>query len=190
MRKLILVAHISLDGFVAGLKGEIEGFDAAEENLQFVCGLTEDADAALFGRITYQWLEGAWPTAGRKPNATKGEIAYSNWYNKAQKIVFSRTLGRESLKNTIIVRGDIWNEVTKIKSQSGKNILIFGSPTVSQELMRLHLIDSCWIFVNPVFFGKGIPLFTELKEKRKLKPLTTHIFHNGEIAVNYTIDNE
>ncbi len=190
MRRLILVAHISLDGFVAGPKGEIDGFDAGEENLQFVCGLTEDADAAMFGRITYEWLDGGWPTAGSKPNATKGEIAYSHWYNKAQKIVFSRTLGRENRKNTIIVRGDIVNEVTKIKNQSGKNILIFGSPNVTQELMRLDLIDACWIFVNPVFFGKGIPLFTELKNKRKLQPLSTHIFHNGEVAINYAVGKE
>jgi hypothetical protein len=53
MRKLILLAHISLDGFVAELNGELDGFPHGEENLQFVCALTEDADAALFGRVSY-----------------------------------------------------------------------------------------------------------------------------------------
>ena len=53
MRELILVVHTSLDDFVAGAKGELDGFDAGEENLQFVCKLTEEADTALFGRISY-----------------------------------------------------------------------------------------------------------------------------------------
>ncbi len=187
MRKLILVAHISLDGFVAGLKGEIDGFDAAEENLRFVCSLTDDADAALFGRVTYQWLDSFWTTAGRRPNATKGEVLYSNWYNNVQKIVMSKTLASEKLNNVYIVSDDIVNTVTAIKNQSGKNILIFGSPSVAQELLRVNLIDACWIFVNPVFFGKGIPLFRELKSKTQLKPLTTRIFSNGEIAIHYAV---
>jgi hypothetical protein len=54
MRKLILIVHTSLDGFVAGLKGELDGFDASQENLEFVCKITEEADAALFGRISYK----------------------------------------------------------------------------------------------------------------------------------------
>jgi hypothetical protein len=52
MRKLILVVHTSLDGFVAGPKGELDGFDADEENLLFIGKLTEEADTALFGRIS------------------------------------------------------------------------------------------------------------------------------------------
>jgi hypothetical protein len=54
MRNLILVVRVSLDGFVAGVKGELDGFHASDENLRFVCSLTEDADAALFGRISHQ----------------------------------------------------------------------------------------------------------------------------------------
>jgi dihydrofolate reductase len=87
MRKLILIVHACPDGFVAGPKGELDGFDAGEENLEFVCKLTEEADTALFGRISYQLLNSWWPTARDRPNATKGEIAYSNWYNNAKKIV-------------------------------------------------------------------------------------------------------
>ena len=66
MRKLVLVVHVSLDGFVAGPKGELDGFDAGEENLEFVCGLTKDADAALFGRLSYEMINGHWPTVKDK----------------------------------------------------------------------------------------------------------------------------
>ncbi|MFI5187151.1 MAG: dihydrofolate reductase family protein, partial [Chitinophagales bacterium] len=71
MRELILVVHIPLDGFVAGPKGELDGFDASEENLQFVCSLTEDADTALFGRNSYQLLNSHWPTAKDRPMRQK-----------------------------------------------------------------------------------------------------------------------
>ena len=189
MRKLILLAHISLDGFVAGSKGELDDFDASDENLAFVTELTENADAALFGRKSYQMLEEYWPTAKDRPNATKAEIGYSNWYNSATKIVFSKTLSLQNLKNTIVINENIPDEIIKIKEQAGKNILIFGSPSVSQLLMQSDLIDSYWIFINPIIFGKGIPLFAEQINKSKLKILSTKQFANGELAINYVVEN-
>jgi len=188
MRKLILIAHTSLDGFVAGTKGELTDFDVSDENLAFVCTLTDEADAALFGRISYQLLDGYWPSAKDREHATKAEVAFSNWYNNAAKIVFSKTLSAENLNNTIIIREIISSEISKIKEENGKDILIFGSPSVSQILMELNLIDSYWIFINPIIFGKGIPLFAELTNKSKLKILATKQFANGELAINYVVE--
>src|ERR1700712_2979641 len=110
MRKLILVVHTSLDGFVAGPNGELNGFEAGQENLAFVCKLTEEADAALFGRVSYQLLDSYWPTAKNLLNATKKEIAYSNWYNNAHKIVISKTMQGQSKENTTIIRDNVYNE--------------------------------------------------------------------------------
>ena len=185
MGKLVLVVHISLDGFVAGLKGELDGFEPDEENLQFVCSLTENADTALFGRISYQLLNRYWPTASLRPNATKGEIVYSNWYNGAKKIVISKTMTAENLDNTTVISKNLLDEIVRIKEQAEKSILIFGSPMVSQLLMQHNLIDSYWIFVNPIMFGQGIPLFTDLSHKIELNLVTTRKFFNGEIALNY-----
>src|SRR5215831_2015105 len=102
MRKLVLLAHTSLDGFVASPQGELDDFDPGEENLQFVCDLTEQADSALFGRVSYELLNKYWPTAKDLPNASKGAVAYSNWYNAAKKIVISKTMKDQNLKNTIV----------------------------------------------------------------------------------------
>lgn len=190
MRKLVLIVHTSLDGFVAGTKGELSGFEAGEENLAFVAELTGEVDAALFGRISYQLLDGFWPTAKDRPNATTGEIAYSTWYANVHKIVVSKTLTNQQLPNTTIISGDVIAEISDIKKQTGKEILIFGSPSVAQILMQHDLIDSYWIFINPIIFGKGIPLFTELPNKSKLKLLTTKQFPNGEIAMNYVVERE
>src|SRR5580765_4093882 len=167
MRKLILLVHTSLDGFVAGAEGELDDFDVSEENLQFVCSLTGEADSALFGRISYELLNSYWTDAKNLPTASKGTIAFSSWYNSARKIVISKTMMEQNKNNTIIISDDIANELIKIKNQPGKDILIFGSPSVSQLLMQNDLVDSYWIFVNPIIFGKGIPLFTEMSNKIK-----------------------
>jgi dihydrofolate reductase len=188
MRKLILVAHTSLDGFVAGTKGELDGFDASDENLAFVCKLTEEADAALFGRISYELLNDFWPTAKDRSNATKAQIEFSNWYNNSKKIIFSKTMSEDGLINTTIINKNISNEIDKIKEQTGKDILIFGSPASSQTLMQLDLIDSYWIFVNPVIFGEGIALFASQANKSTLKLLDTKQFLNGELALHYVVE--
>jgi dihydrofolate reductase len=185
MRRLILVVHTSLDGFVAGVKGELDGFDASEENLEFVCGLTEEADTALFGRISYQLLDSHWPTAKDLPGASKGTVAYSNWYNSAHKIVISKTLPKDHLNNSTIISENIPNEIIKIKEGVGKDILIFGSPATSQLLMQHGLIDEYRVFVNPAIFGKGIPLFAPLLNNIKLRLLASKQFSNGEIALHY-----
>jgi dihydrofolate reductase len=190
MRKLILIVHTSLDGFVAGPNGELDGFDNKAENLEFVVSLTETADSALFGRISFQLLESYWPTARDHPGATKGEVLYSNWYNQAHKIVFSKTLSQDNLQHTTILREIHSEEINKIKNQRGENILIFGSPSVAQQMMPIDLIDEFWIFINPIVFGTGIPLFNEMADKIKLKLLNTHTFSNGEIALHYISDKK
>ena len=187
MRKLVLVVHTSLDGYVAGINGELTGFAPGTENLEFVCKLTRDADAALFGRISYELLDRYWPTARNNDNATSGEIDYSNWYNSAQKIVVSRTLPPTSKANTIIIDNNIAEKINEIKNQDGKDILLFGSPSVAQLLMQAGSIDSYWVFVNPAVFGNGIPLFKQLPDQIKLTLTENHLFPNGEMALHYIV---
>ena len=189
MRKLILVAHISLDGFVAGSNGELDGFEADDENLAFVCKLTEEADAALFGRISYELLNNDWPTAKYRPNASKAVIAYSTWYNNAEKIVLSKTMIKKDLNRTTVINNNIVDEITRIRKLPGKDILIFGSPSISQLLMQHDLINDYWIFINPVIFCCGIPLFASSNHKAKLRLLEKKQFSNGEIALHYEQKN-
>lgn len=190
MRKLVLIAHTSLDGFVAGPNGELDWFEPGEENLDFVCQITEEADIALFGRISYQLLDSYWPGARNNPAASKAEISYSNWYNNARKIVISRTIATGDLPNTTNIADNIVDRIREIKQLPGKNILVFGSPSITQILMRNNLIDDYWIFVNPVIFGKGIPLFTELSSKKTLSLEMTKQFPNGELALHYIVKKE
>ena len=187
MRELTLIVQTSLDGFVAGPNGEFDNFIGGEENLEFVCSLTDDADAALFGRVSYQLLEKNWPTAEIKPGATKNEIKYSRWYNSASKFVLSRTLQINDSENPHIISKDIETEINHIKNQPGKNILIFGSPTAVQALLDLNLIDNFWIIVHPVIFGQGIPFFRDRKNTIKLGLLASKQLSNGTLCHKYSV---
>jgi dihydrofolate reductase len=75
---------------------------------------------------------------------------------------------KENLNNTIVINESIPDEISKMKQQAGKNILIFGSPSVSQLLMQYNLIDDYWIFINPVILGKGVPYLQIQKTKQNL----------------------
>lgn len=189
MRKLILIVHTSIDGFVGGVKGEFDGFNASPENLDFICDLTDEADATLVGRVSYQMLERYWPTARDNAKASKSEIKYSNWYNHAEKIVLSKSLPKSNLNNTTIISENIADKLLEIKNQKGKDILMFGSPTVFEILNKLNLIDEYWIITYPAFFGNGISFFTRAKAPKKFKLLGTRQFSNGEIAINYKVEH-
>ena len=185
MRKLILIAHTSLDGFVAGTKGELDDFQGAAESLDFVNKICETADAALFGRISYKLLNDYWPDAAKHPGVTTSEVSYSNWYNGATKFVVSKTMKQPDSGNTVVINNHVIDEIKKIKSQTGNDIVIFGSPSVSQLLMQQNLIDIYWIFINAIIFGKGIPLFKGTLDKIKLKLFETREFPNAEFALGF-----
>ena len=189
MRALNLIAQTSLDGFVAGPHGEFDNFLGGEENLEFVCSLTEEADTAMFGRVSFELLNAGWPSAATKTGATKNEIKYSNWYNAAYKIVLSRTLEKSNSKDIHIIRDDLFSEINKVKGQEGKDILIFGSPTIVHELLNLHLIDHIWLIVHPVTFGDGIPLFRKTNQVTRLSLLTSQQLSNGTLCNKYKVQS-
>jgi len=185
MRKLILIVHVTLDGYVADENGSFDNFIQSPENLEFVCSLTEKADAALVGRKSYEMLESFWPTARDQENATQAEITYSNWYNEAEKIVLSATLS--CIKpNTTIISNDVVLRIREFKNHPGKNILMFGCPTAFETLNQHQLIDEYWVIQYPVLFGKGIPFFSRTKNLRRLKLLQVRQFSLGEIAIHYS----
>jgi dihydrofolate reductase len=185
MRRLVLLMHISLDGFVAGPDGEFNWIKVDDELFDYSGKLTDEADTALYGRVTYQMMESYWPTAADKPAATKHDREHSRWYNNVTKIVVSRTMQQENLRNTKFISDNILKEINKVKQEAGKNILLIGSPTVAYTLTQEKLIDDYRLFVNPIILGTGIPLFTGLKDTVQLKLATTKVFSSGVIGLHY-----
>jgi dihydrofolate reductase len=185
VKKIVLFVHTSLDGFVAGPQGEMDWITVNAEIFDFVTHLTDNADMALYGRVTYEMMEGYWPTAGIQPGASKHDIDHSKWYSNIPKIVLSRTLAGKQIANTQIISDPIVDEINRLKQGVGKNILIFGSPSASHVLMAEDLIDGYWLFVNPIILGQGIPVFKNVRDKAALKLVESHLFSSGVIALHY-----
>lgn len=179
--------HISLDGFVAGPNGEMDWIKVDEEIFDYIGKRIGKGDTALYGRTTYQMMEGYWPTAADKPDASKHDIEHSKWYKEVHKIVLSKTMKDADLSHTTIISDNLSEEINKIRQQEGEDILLFGSPTATHSLMQLGLIDGYWLFVNPVILGQGIPLFADIKSKINLKLLNTHQFACGVTELNYIV---
>jgi dihydrofolate reductase len=185
MRRLVVFMHTTLDGFVAGPNGEMDWIKVDSEIFEYAGQQTDMADTALYGRVTYQMMEAYWPTAGDQPNATKHDIQHSNWYNSVTKVVVSKTLQQHNLLNTKIISDNIADEIKKIKEQPGKNILMFGSPSVAHVLIQHNLIDDYWLLVNPILLGEGIPLFTNTEARINLKLEKNNVFTSGVIVLHY-----
>lgn len=193
MRKIIAFMHISIDGFVAGPNGEMDWIKVDEEIFDHVGKRISEGDTALYGRVTYQMMENYWPNAGDKPKASKHDIEHAKWYNKVHKVVLSKTMKDADLANTTIISDNLSDRIHELKqSRDGgsKDILLFGSPTATHSLMQLNLIDGYWLFVNPIILGRGIPLFVDIKDKIKLKLLTTRQFTCGVTALDYIVDRQ
>jgi dihydrofolate reductase len=185
MRKIVLFMHTSLDGFVAGPNGEMDWIIVDEEIFDYAGDRTNEADTALYGRVTYQMMESYWPTAAENPNASKHDIEHSTWYNKVFKVVLSKTMKGVNLLNTTIISDNVANEITKLKQQDGKEIVIFGSPSIGHLLMQENLIDDYWFFINPIMLGKGIPLFKKIQHRTKLKLVKSNSFTTGVVCLHY-----
>ncbi len=185
MRKIVLLMHVSLDGFVAGPNGEMDWIALPEALFDHVTEITDTADTALYGAHTYKLMEDYWPTAGTKPGADKHDIEHSKWTNAATKLVFSSTLQKTNWQGTRIIRTNIKEEMDKLKSQPGKDILMFGSPTLAQNFMSMGLFDEYRLNVNPIILGKGIKLFGEHAKPIKLELKDTKQFDQGVIELHY-----
>ncbi|MNK04832.1 hypothetical protein D3C87_227050 [compost metagenome] len=188
MRKIISFMHISLDGFVAGPNGEMDWIKVDEEIFDHVGKRINEGDTALYGRVTYQMMEGYWPTAADSPTASKHDIEHSKWYKDVHKVVLSRTMEATGLINTTIISDNLSDSINEIKQQEGSDILLFGSPRATHALIQQNLIDGYWLFVNPIILGQGIPLFVDIKDKIKLQLLSTQQFTTGVTALSYSVD--
>ena len=179
MRRLIMWNMVTLDGFFEGPKPwDIDWHELVwgEELEQMSIEQTGSADLLLFGRRTYQGMAQHWPTA-------TGEVA--DIMNSIPKVVFSRTLDQAGWNNTRLVNSDAEGEVARLKRQSGKNMLIFGSADLSASLSQAGLIDEFRLGVVPVVLGGGNPLFKPAPDRLPMKLLEARPLKSGCVILRY-----
>jgi len=122
-----------------------------------------------------------WPT----PTAIENDPIVSEKMNTLPKIVFSKTLSSVDWQNTRLVKENFVEEITKLKQQPGKDLIIFGSSDLAVTFIQHGLIDEYRIMVNPVVLGGGKPLFKGIQDKLQLKLLKTKTFRSGNVLLYY-----
>lgn len=188
MRKLICHFQVSVDGFMSGLNGEMDwtGDHHDEAMWADVNALMATTDTVLFGRLTYELFESYWPHASANPASTQGDLGFAAWIERTPKIVFSRTLTATTWANSRVVK-DLVGEVTCLKAQTGKNLLMFGSTTAVSALANAGLVDELHVNVHPVVLGQGKPFLSSLVATRKLELLETKRINAAVVGLRYAV---
>jgi dihydrofolate reductase len=180
MRKLIFSMTVSLDGFIADSKGEIDWSAPDEELHRFHNDQTRELGAHLLGRRLYETMV-YWETADDEPGSVGDEFA--RIWRDLPKIVFSSTL-EEVEGNARLARGGLAEEVERLKQEPGKDVGIGGAGLAS-SMMELGLIDEYRLFVSPVVLGGGTPYFPPLDDRLKLELVETRTFGSRVVYVRY-----
>ncbi|ACT96618.1 dihydrofolate reductase family protein [Dyadobacter fermentans] len=186
MRKLVLFAHISLDGFAGDTQGGLGFLSYNEELQQFAEELVSTVGAPVYGRNTYHLMEGYWPTVLNNPEANEHALKHARWVHEIPKFVFSTTLPSADWNNTTLIKDNVAEEISKLKQQPGKDLVIFGSPGLAKSLMNLGLIDEYKLTLHPIILGKGISLFDSNTEMSKLKLVESKTLGSGVVTLHYT----
>ncbi len=172
---------ITVDGFFAGVKGEINWHKVDAEFNQDSLEFLENVDTLIFGRVTYDLMASYWQT----PDALEDDPIIADKMNSLQKIIFSRTTDKVIWNNSRAISEINVAEIQKLKQDPGKDIAIFGSGMIVSALTELGLIDEYRFIVNPVILGKGKSLFTDSKKILNLKLLETYEFKSGNVLMSY-----
>ena len=184
MRNIIVSNMVSLDGFYADPKDEIDWHVVSDEFFQDANALLDSVDTLLFGRITYQGMLSFWTSQ----DAITNDAIIASKMNERSKVVFSRTLNKVEWgkwDNAVLAKGDIGDAVRKLKQQPGKDMVIFGSGTIVAALAGLGLIDDYRIFVCPVALGSGKSMFDGLDHRVSLKLVKTKTYQSGVVCLFY-----
>jgi dihydrofolate reductase len=185
MRKLILGEWISLDGYAADSNGKLDFFPWSKDNrysdldqLKFM----ESIDTILLGRRTYELFVDFWP------EATTDKEIIADKLNGTSKVVFSNTMKEApwgKWPNATVLSGDPVTEITKLKSNPGKDIILWGSLRLAHTLMNAKLIDEYHLNLCPTSVGGGTPAFPADKSYTQLNLLDSKRYDTGVLLLKY-----
>ena len=187
MRKLKLQVQISVDGFIEVPNGEMDwlvwNWDNKVWNWDdklktYINELTDSVDTILLVRKMTEGFISHWSSV--KPDDPP--YPFAKKMLEKPKIVFTKTLNKSEWENTVLAKGDLADEINKLKNQNGKDMIVYGGATFDSSLIRAGLIDEFYLFVNPAALGKGLSIF---KSRQNLKLMKSISFDCGIVLLHY-----
>jgi dihydrofolate reductase len=181
MRNVIYAINLTVDGCCDHTKQFVD-----EEQLGYFTRLVREVDLQVFGRKTYQLMVPYWPDVLKDQSATKADTEFARAFVSVNKVVFSRSLEGAEDGNTQIDRGNLRDEILKLKQEKGKDILV-GGVDIPSQLIELGLVDEYRFVVGPIVAGEGRRLLegVRLPERLQLKLVESKIFKSGCVALRY-----
>jgi dihydrofolate reductase len=179
MRRVIASELMSLDGVMEA--PETWHFPYFNDEMGEAIGAAmAEADAMLFGRVTYEEFAAFWP------NQRGEDEEFADYMNNIPKFVVSTTL-EEPLEwnNSTLINGDVAEEIVKLKQQPGKDISISGSGALVRSLLAEGLLDELRLMLHPVVVGSGKRLFADGSDQSALKLVDSQTFGTGVLYLTY-----
>jgi dihydrofolate reductase len=182
--RIVVTEFMSLDGVIED-PGGAEDFkhsgwsfeiSRGDEGDKFKLDETMSAEALLLGRVTYDGFAEAWPSR-------EGEFA--DKFNTMPKYVVSSTLEEPEWNNSTVLKGDVAEQVAKLKQEQDGDIVVHGSPRLVQTLVELDLVDELRLMVFPVVLGTGKRLFGETSDKKPLQLVDSKMVGDGVAILTY-----
>lgn len=186
MRKVVLFLHQSLDDYCATAEGGLDWIPHNEAFERYAERIVQTVGSPMYGRVTYEMMKSYWPTVLQDASASKHDKEHAQWFDQVEKIVFSTTLINEE-RNTTVVSDNVEETVKKLKEENGKDLVIFGSPTLARSLMSMNLIDEFQFTVSPVVLGEGMTFLRNIDHRVNLELLSSEQIEGGMVALHYKV---
>ncbi len=179
LRKTVAGLFISLDGVTESPdKWQFDHFD--DDMMAAMGAHIEAEDTVLLGRVTYQDWAPYWPTSTDEP--------YASHINNTPKVVVSTTLDKVEWgkwDNVNLIKGNLAEEIARLKRQPGKNIGVAGSPTLVRSLLQDDLLDELTLMIHPVVVGRGKRLFKDGSDLKRLQLVYSKVTSTGVMILTY-----
>ena len=185
MRKLRLQVQISVDGCIAGPNNEMDWLVWDDKYIKYVNDITESVDTIIMGRKMVDGFIPYWTDVMNKPDDPMNALAKK--MIEIPKVVFTKTLNKPRWINTDIATGDLKDEITKLKNQNGRDIIVYGGVSFDSSLIKEKLIDEFYLFVNPVVIGNGKTIFKNLEEIQRFILIESRGFDCGLVLLHYEV---
>jgi dihydrofolate reductase len=176
---------MSIDGCIAGPNGEMDWMVGLSDDkiIKYENDLMESIDTILLGRKMTDVFISYWSDVINKPDDPW--YAFAKKMIETPKVVFTKTLDKSKWINTEIATGDLTDEIIKLKSRDGKDMIVYGGATFDSSLIKLGLIDEFLLFINPVAIGNGMTIFRDLNKIQKFNMINSIVFDSGEVLLHY-----